>query len=83
MYRFRHKKWVKAVSLYIFVSMKIKDLCAEERPREKMLAMGVHSDLHTRATRPHCFQRYASPGTGSYTYMDRIWEFLTAKGYNR
>ena len=50
---------------------------------EKMKAMGVHSELHTLATRPHCFQRYASPGTGSYTYMDRIWEFLTAKGYNR
>ena len=50
---------------------------------EKMLSMGVHSELHTLAKRPHCFQRSASPGTGSYTFMDRIWEFLTAKGYNR
>lgn len=50
---------------------------------EKMLSMGVHSELHTLARRPHCFQRSASPGTGSYTFMDRIWEFLTAKGYNR
>ena len=50
---------------------------------EKMRSMGVHSELHTLATRPHCFQKKASPGTGSYTYMDRIWEFLTAKGYNR
>ena len=50
---------------------------------EKMLMMGVQSDLHTLATRPHCFQRAASPGTGSYTYMDRIWEFLTAKGFNK
>ena len=50
---------------------------------EKMLSMGVHSELHTLATRKHCFNREASPGTGSYTYMDRIWEFLTAKGFNR
>ena len=50
---------------------------------EKMLSMGVHSELHTLATRVHCFQRSASPGTGSYTFMDRIWEFLTAKGFNR
>ncbi len=48
---------------------------------EKMLAMGVHSELHTLATRPHCFQKDASPGTGSHTHMDRIWEFLTSKGY--
>ena len=50
---------------------------------EKMVMMGVQCDLHTLATRPHCFQRAASPGTGSYTYQDRIWEFLTAKGFNR
>lgn len=50
---------------------------------EKMVMMGVQSDLHTLATRPHCFQRSAVPGTGSYTHMDRIWEFLTAKGFNK
>lgn len=50
---------------------------------EKMRAMGVQSELHTLALRPHCFQRQASPGTGSYTYLDRIWEFLTAKGFNK
>lgn len=50
---------------------------------EKMLMMGIQSDLHTLATRPHCFQRSASPGTGSYTYMDRIWSFLTSKGFNK
>ena len=50
---------------------------------EKMLMMGIQSDLHTLATRTHCFQRSASPGTGSYTFMDRIWEFLTAKGFNK
>ena len=50
---------------------------------EKMVMMGVQSDLHTLATRSHCFQRSAAPGTGSYTYQDRIWEFLTAKGFNK
>ncbi len=50
---------------------------------EKMLSMGVHSELHTLATRTHCFQKKSAPGTGSYTHMDRIWEFLTSKGYNK
>ncbi len=50
---------------------------------EKHRAMGIQSELHTLALRRHCFQRTASPGTGSYTYLDRIWEFLTAKGFNR
>lgn len=50
---------------------------------EKMLQMGIQSELHTLALRNHCFQRTASPGTGSYTFMDRIWEFLTAKGFNK
>lgn len=43
---------------------------------EKMRSMGIQSELHTLATRGHCFQRSASPGTGSYTYLDRIGEFL-------
>ncbi len=50
---------------------------------EKMRAMGIQSELHTLAKRNHCFQRSCSPGTGSYTHLDRIWEFLTAKGYNK
>lgn len=50
---------------------------------EKMRAMGIQSELHTLAGRKHCFQRNASPGTGSYTHLDRIWEFLTAKGFNK
>lgn len=50
---------------------------------EKMRAMGIQSELHTLATRNHCFQNNASPGTGSYTYLDRIWEFMTAKGFNK
>ena len=43
---------------------------------EKLRAMGVQSELHTLAKRKHCFQRTASPGTGSYTYLDRIGDFL-------
>lgn len=43
---------------------------------EKLRAMGIQSELHTLATRPHVFQAKASPGTGSYTYLDRIGEFL-------
>ena len=43
---------------------------------EKMRSMGIQSELHTLALRPHCFQRAASPGTGSYTFLDRIGEYL-------
>jgi hypothetical protein len=43
---------------------------------EKMRAMGIQSELHTLALRPHCFQRSASPGTGSYSWLDRIGEYL-------
>lgn len=50
---------------------------------EKMAAMGIQSDLHTLATRYHCFHDKASEGTGSYTHLDRIWEFLTSKGFNK
>ena len=50
---------------------------------EKMAMMGIQSELHTLATRDHCFYESASPGTGSYTFLDRIWEFFTAKGFNK
>ena len=43
---------------------------------EKMRSMGIQSELHTLATRSHCFQKTASPGTGSYTWLDRIKDFL-------
>lgn len=49
---------------------------------EQLRRMGIQSDLHTLATRSHCFQRKAAPGTGSYTWMDRIWEFMNHKGFN-
>ena len=50
---------------------------------EKMDSMGIQSELHTLAGESHCFQYNAYPGTGSYTHLDRIWEFLTTKGFNR
>ena len=43
---------------------------------EKLHAMGIPAQLHTLALREHCFQRQASPGTGSYTWMERIREYL-------
>lgn len=43
---------------------------------ERMRAMGIQCELHTLATRDHCFQNTASPGTGSYTFLDRIGEYL-------
>ena len=50
---------------------------------EQLKRMGIQCDLHTLAKRGHCFQKNASPGTGSYTWMGRIWEFLNHKGFNR
>ena len=50
---------------------------------ELLRRKGIQSDLHTLATRGHCFQFSASPGTGSFTWMDRVWEFLTRKGLNK
>ena len=50
---------------------------------EQLRRMGVQSDLHTLAKRTHCFQAKAAPGTGSYTWLDRIWEFMNHKGFNR
>ena len=46
---------------------------------EKMRSMGIQSELHTLALRPHCFQNKAVPGTGSYTFLDRIGEYLKQK----
>jgi len=50
---------------------------------EQLRRMGIQSDLHTLVGRPHCFQRKAAPGTGSYTWMGRIWEFMNHKGFNK
>ena len=50
---------------------------------EKMLQMGIQSELHTLARRDHCFMLHPSKGTGSYTHLERIWEFMTSKGFNK
>ena len=50
---------------------------------EKLRTMGIQCDLHTYARRGHCFQIKCAPGTGSYTWLDRIWDFLSAKKLNR
>ena len=50
---------------------------------EQLRRMGIQGEMHTFATRGHSFQCSASPGTGSYTYLDRVWEFLNHKGLNR
>ena len=50
---------------------------------EHLRRMGVQCDLHTFAGRGHCLQKSAAPGTGSYTWLDRVWEFMNAKGFNR
>ncbi len=50
---------------------------------EQLRRMGIQSDLHTLAGRDHCFQIKAAPETGSYTWMNRIWEFMNHKGYNK
>ena len=50
---------------------------------EQLRRMGIQSDLHTLANRGHCFQAKAAPGTGSYTWMDRIWEFMNHRGLNK
>lgn len=50
---------------------------------EQLRRMGIQSDLHTLVKGKHCFQAKASPGTGSYTWLDRIWEFMNHKGFNK
>jgi hypothetical protein len=50
---------------------------------EQLRRMGVQGEVHTLATRKHCFQSSASPGTGAYTWLDRIWEFMSSKGFNK
>ena len=50
---------------------------------EKLRMLGRQSDLHSLATRNHCFQFTASPGTGAWTWMDQVWDFLSRKGLNQ
>ena len=30
-----------------------------------------------------CEKPLVAPGAGSYTHLDRIWEFMNHKGFNR
>ena len=50
---------------------------------EKLREKGIQCDLHTLATRQHCFHLKAAEGTGSYTFMNRLWEFMSRKGFNK
>jgi len=37
--------------------------------------------LHTLAMRRHCFQFKAESGTGSWTWLDQVWDFLVREGF--
>ena len=50
---------------------------------EKLRTMGRQCDLHTLATRGHCFQIRSSEGTGSWSWLDQIWDFLARKGLTK
>ena len=50
---------------------------------EKLRTMGIQCDLHTLATRGHCFQIRSAPGTGSWTWLDQVWDFMSRKGFNK
>lgn len=43
---------------------------------EKLQSMGIPAEVHTLALRPHPFQQSGSPGTGSYTWLERVNDFL-------
>jgi S-formylglutathione hydrolase FrmB len=43
---------------------------------EKLRSMGIPGEVHTFAMGPHEFMQTASPGTGRYTCLDRIGEFV-------
>ena len=43
---------------------------------EKMRSIGIQCELHTLALSEHCFYHNASPGTGSYTWLDQIRDYL-------
>ena len=50
---------------------------------EKLRTMNIQCDLHTLATRNHCFMSKASPQTGSSTWIDQVWNFLMRKGFTK
>ena len=52
------------------------------RAYHKLRTMGIPAELHVMARRPHGFQLHAQPGTPAFTWMDRIWEWMTQMGFN-
>jgi len=69
--------------LFLHGDADVYSALASVKAWEQLRRMGIQGEVHTFATRQHCFQNKASPGTGSYTYLDRIWEFMNHKGYNK
>ena len=47
---------------------------------EQLRAKGVQCDLHVLASRGHDFLEQAAPGTGSYSWMDRVMHLIDGKG---
>ena len=43
---------------------------------EKLRSIGISSEVHTLATAHHDFFQNARPGTGSYHYNERVWDFI-------
>ena len=43
---------------------------------EKLCSMGIRGEVHTLATAQHDFFQNARPGTGSYHYNERAWDFI-------
>ena len=68
--------------LFLHGDADVYSAMASVKAWEQLRKMGVRGEVHTFAKRPHCFQYKASPGTGSYTYLDKIWEFMDRKKYN-
>ena len=50
------------------------------RTWEHLRRMGIQCDLHVFARRNHCFHFKASPGTGSYNWLDMAWQWLVHIG---
>lgn len=46
---------------------------------EKMRRMNIQSELHSLAFGGRGFLKAASPGTGAFTWMDRVWDYFVVK----
>ena len=46
-------------------------------------ALTASAERENLCRRGHCFQAKTAPGTGSYTWLGRIWEFMNHKGFNK